>query len=414
MARTTKPLTNTEVKQAKPKDKEYNLADGAGLFLRIKPNGTKSWLFNFSAPYTKKRTNISFGAYPDVSLAEARRQKEEARVLLAQMIDPKAHRDELQGSEEKKAGNTLERITYQWFELKKKKVTPGYADNIIRSLENHILPKLGRYPITEITAPRAIAVMKPMADQNKLESVKRLNQRLNEVMVYAVNTGLLTANPLAGIRHAFDHPQKGHMPSIAPSELPQLMLDLNHASIQLTTRCLIEWQLHTMTRPGEAAGTRWDEIDMDEGLWSISAERMKMRRGHVIPLTSQALALLEVMRPISSNSEYVFPSASTLKKHINESTANVALKRMGYGGRLVAHGMRSIASTALNEQGFDADVIESALAHVDKNEVRAAYNRAQYLERRRAVMEWWSDRIELSSRGSLGVASLDASLEAYS
>jgi len=176
--------------------------------LRVKPNGTKSWLFNFSAPYTKKRTNISFGAYPDVSLAEARRQKEEARALLAQMIDPKMHRDELQGNEEKKAGNTLERITYQWFELKKKKVTPGYADNIIRSLENHVLPKLGRYPITEITAPRSIAVMKPMADQNKLESVKRLNQRLNEVMVYAVNTGLLNANPLAGIRHAFDRPKK--------------------------------------------------------------------------------------------------------------------------------------------------------------------------------------------------------------
>ncbi len=233
--------------------------------------------------------------------------------------------------------------------------------------------------------------MKPMADQNKLESVKRLNQRLNEVMVYAVNTGLLNANPLAGIRHAFDHPKKTHMPSIAPSELPQLMLDLNRASIQLTTRCLIEWQLHTITRPGEAAGTRWDEIDIESGLWSMSAERMKMRRGHVIPLTPQALALLEVMRPISSNSEFVFPSASTLKKHINESTANVALKRMGYGGRLVAHGMRSIASTALNEQGFDADVIESALAHVDKNEVRAAYNRAQYLERRRGMMVWWSE-----------------------
>jgi len=183
------------------------------------------------------------------------------------------------------------------------------------------------------------------------------------------------------------------------------MLDLNRASIKLTTRCLIEWQLHTITRPGEAAGTRWDEIDIDSGLWSMSAERMKMRRGHVIPLTPQALALLEVMRPISSNSEFVFPSARPLKKHINESTVNVALKRMGYGGRLVAHGMRSIASTALNEQGFDAGVIESALAHVDKNEVRAAYNRAQYLERSRAMMGWWSESIERAVISSVSLAS---------
>lgn len=172
------------------------------------------------------------------------------------------------------------------------------------------------------------------------------------------------------------------------------------------TLCLIEWQLHTITRPSEAAGARRDEIDIDEGLWSMSAERMKMRRGHVIPLTPQALALLEVMRPISAKSEFVFPSVGSLKKHINESTANVALKRMGYGGRLVAHGMRSIASTALNEQGFDADVIESALAHVDKNEVRAAYNRAQYLDRRRTMMEWWSGFISTAANGLGDLASI--------
>lgn len=172
------------------------------------------------------------------------------------------------------------------------------------------------------------------------------------------------------------------------------------------TRFLIEWQLHTLTRPGEAAGTRWDEIDVDKKEWTIPASRMKMRKEHVIPLSKQALQLLEAIKPLSGHREFVFPSDRDPKKHINNESANVALRRMGFQGRLVSHGIRSLGSTTLNEKGFNPDVIEAALAHVDKNQVRAAYNRSDYYEKRRELMSWWSDHIEGASQGSVSILSI--------
>jgi integrase len=237
--------------------------------------------------------------------------------------------------------------------------------------------------------------------KGSLETVKRLSQRLNEVMNYAVNTGLIQANPLTGIKAAFKKPVKQHMPTLAPEQLPELMKTISYASIKLVTRCLIEWQLHTMVRPNEAACTRWDEIDLENMLWVIPAERMKMKREHVVPITRQAAELLERLQPISGHREFVFPADRDPKTHTNEQTANAALKRMGFNQRLVAHGMRALASTTLNEQGFDGDVVEAALAHVDKNEVRRAYNRADYLERRRVMMDWWSEHIEIATTGKL-------------
>jgi len=404
MARTTKRLTNTEVKQAKPKEKEYNLADGDGLALRVKPNGSKLWLFNYYRPYTKKRANISFGTYPDLSLAEARKRRDKARELLAQDIDPKEKRDEQAAANKLAHGNTLEVVATQWFEVKQTRVTPNYAEGIWRSLKLHIFPSMGKLPIHKIKATKAIEALKPIAASGRLETVKRLSQRLNEIMVYAVNSGLIDANPLAGIGKAFQAPPKKHMPTLKPAQLPELMRSLTTASIRLTTHCLIEWQLHTMSRPSEAAGTRWEEIDLKEKLWLIPAERMKKDRPHAVPLSPQAMALLEVMKPISGHREFVFPADRTPKKSINEQTANMALKRMGYGGQLVAHGLRALASTTLNEEGFDPDIIEAALAHVDANEVRRAYNRADYLERRRVMMCWWSEHIEQAATGNMSLA----------
>jgi len=405
MARKAVPLTNTQVKQAKPRDKEYSLADGDGLALRVKPNGSKLWLFNYYKPYTKQRANISFGVYPEVSLAEARNRRKNARELLAQDIDPKAHRDEQQN--EAKAANelTLEKVINQWFEIKKDSVTPGYADDIYRSLNNHIIPRHGKLPLHQITAPVVIDALKPLANTGKLEAVKRICQRLNEVMSYAVNIGVIQHNPLAGIRYAFKKPKIKHNPTLKPEELPELMQTLKMARIRLITGYLIQWQLHTMTRPGEAAAARWDEIDVDNALWTIPAEKMKKRREHLVPLSSQVLTLLAAIKPISGNGQYVFPSDINPKKHANASTANMALKRMGFQGRLTAHGMRALASTTLNEQGFDPDVIEAALAHVDKNAVRGAYNRAQYLKRRKVMMDWWSERIEQATTGVMTLKS---------
>lgn len=383
--------------------KEYNLADGNGLYLRVKPSGTKFWLFNYSRPYTRKRANLSFGEYPALSLVKARQKRQENLELLAQDIDPLAHRKDQQRLKVDAMGNTFEVVARKWLQVKRSKITEQHADGTLRSLELHIFPKLGALPIHNIKAREVISVLQPISAKGTLETVKRLCQRLNEVMVYSVNSGLLDANPLAGISKAFEAPDKTNMPTLKPDRLPELIHTIANASIKRTTRCLIEWQLHTMVRPGEAAGTRWDEIDLTKKLWTIPAERMKKKRQHVVPLSSQALQLLEIMKSISGHREHVFPADRNPRTHMNEQTANMALKRMGYGGQLVAHGLRSLASTALNEQGFDPDVIESALAHTDKNEVRAAYNRAEYIKRRQVMMQWWSDHLEKAAMGNLSL-----------
>ncbi|EMA2448762.1 tyrosine-type recombinase/integrase [Vibrio fluvialis] len=403
MPRQTKPLTATEVKNAKPKEKEYSLVDGQGLKLRVLPSGSKQWQLNYYRPTNGKRANLNLGRYPDVSLVQARKSALEARELIAQRIDPQEHKE--QKLQEHKAihEHTFLNVSKEWFEIKKHDVTPDYAVDIWRSLDLHIFPTLADTPVKQITAPQVIEILKPIEAKGSLETVKRLVQRLNEVMNYAANCGLIQANPLSGIRAAFKKPKKENMAALAPTELPELMGAIAHASIKRTTRCLIEWQLHTMTRPAEASSARWDEIDWEDKIWTIPAERMKKRREHRIPLTEQMLALLDVMKPISGHREFIFPSDRDPKKPCNSQTANMALKRMGFAGRLVSHGLRSLASTTLNEQGFDRDLIEASLAHVDDNQVRSAYNRTDYLERRRPMMNWWSGHIEEAAKGSLSV-----------
>jgi hypothetical protein len=239
MARTTKPLTNTEVQQAKPKEKEYNLNDGDGLALRIKPNSSKIWVFVYYRPYTQKRTSLSFGTYPTITLAEARNRRKSARELLSNDIDPKEHRDENERLQQIAHSNTLEHIAAKWLEVKKTKVSEDHAIDTWRSLEIHIFPSLGKVPIHKITAVKAIDTIEPIAAKGSLETVKRLCQRLNEIMVYSVNSGLINANSLAGIGNAFQAPLKQHLPTLKPDQLPDLLKTLSFASIKTTTRCLI-------------------------------------------------------------------------------------------------------------------------------------------------------------------------------
>lgn len=404
MARTTKSLTNTEVKQAKPKDKIYTLSDGGGLQLRIKPNGSKIWLLDYLRPHTKKRTSISFGAFPALSLADARKERDSAKELLAKNIDPKEHRDETTRLNELAHSNTLEHVATKWLDVKKTQVSRSHAEDTWRSLELHIFPSLGMVPIHKVSAVKTIEVLKPIAAKGSLETIKRLCQRLNEIMVYAVNSGIVQSNSLSGISKAFRSPVKQHLPTLTPDQLPKLMSELSFSSVRRVTRILIEWQLHTMVRPSEAAGTRWSEINTEEALWVIPAERMKSKKAHTIPLSPQCLELLERIKPISSKSEFVFPSDRNPKTHAHVQTANMALKRMGFTNQLVAHGLRSLASTTLNEQGFDPDIIEAALAHTGKNEVRNAYNRAEYIERRRVMMNWWSAHIEKAATGNISLS----------
>ena len=406
MALKTARLNNKQIDNAKARDKDYVLSDGEGLQLRIRTNGSRLWNFNYIHPQTKKRLNMGLGSYPSLSLANARKLAVSARELVAQDIDPKEHRNEQKHQIQVIHEHTFFNIASEWIERKKDDITVDYAQDVWRSLELHVFPIIRTTPVSQITAPMIIELLRPIEAKGSLETVKRLTQRLNEIMTYSVNCGLIHANPLAGIKAAFKKPKKENMASLKPSELPELMMAVANASIKRTTRCLIEWQLHTMTRPSEASGTRWEEIDLEKKVWTIPPERMKKRKEHRIPLTEQALSLLEVMKPISEHREFVFPSDRDPKKPCNSQTANMALKRMGFKDRLVSHGLRSLASTTLNEQGFESDLIEAALAHVDDSQVRAAYNRTDYLERRMPMMSWWSGHINEASKGSLSISGM--------
>lgn len=406
MAKKVNPLTNTQVKQAKPKDKIYKLSDGDGLQLRIMPNGSKQWLLDYFKPFTKKRTSLSLGAYPEVSILEARKKRVASRELLAKDIDPKEYKDDQHREQLLLASHTLKSVATDWFAIKKTTIADVTAKSLWRKFENHVFPKLGHRPIDKILAPEAIEALKPLAAKGNLETTGKIIGHLNNIMTHALNTGILQHNPLSGIRSAFSAPKVTNMPTIKPDELGKLMKDISYASIKLVTRCLIEWQLHTMTRPSESAKAEWLEIDLENKLWVIPAERMKMRLEHKVPLTEQTMEILERLKPITGHRKHLFPSHIDHKRHCNVETANKALIRMGYKNRLVAHGLRALASTTLNEQEFNADVIESALSHVDKNEVRRAYNRSEYLDSRRELMCWWSEHIEQAAIGKLPSSSI--------
>ncbi|HCJ5617390.1 TPA: tyrosine-type recombinase/integrase [Escherichia coli] len=393
MARTTRPLTNTEVLRAKALEKDLTLHDGDGLFLIVKTSGKKLWRFRYQRPATKQRTMMGLGAFPALSLADARGLRTDYLALLANGIDPQIQAEVAEEKQQIALESIFSTVAANWFQLKSKSVTPEYAKDIWRSLEKDVFPAIGEIPVQQIKARALVEALEPIKARGALETVRRLVQRINEIMIYAVNTGLIDANPASGVGMAFEKPKKQNMPTLRPEELPKLMRSLVMSNLSIPTRCLIEWQLLTLVRPSEASGARWAEIDLDAKLWKIPAARMKAKREHIIPLSPQALEILEVMKPISANREHVFPSRNDPKQSMNSQTANAALKRIGYGGKLVAHGLRSIASTALNEEGFNSDVIEAALAHSDKNEVRRAYNRSTYLEHRKELMDWWGNHV---------------------
>ncbi|MGE1562730.1 integrase domain-containing protein [Pantoea septica] len=397
MARMTRPLTNNEILKAKPQEKDFTLHDGDGLFLLIKTSGKKLWRFRYQRPASSSRTNLSLGSYPALTLAVARQMRDQYLSLLAQGIDPQKQQEEVSEQRQIELDSIFSVMARRWFQLKSKSVSEDYAKDIWRSLEKDVFPAIGEIPVQAIKARTIVEALEPIKARGALETVRRLVQRINEIMIFAVNTGLIDANPASGVGMAFEKPKKQNMPTLRPEELPKFMHTLSFSNLSISTRCLIEWQLLTLVRPSEASGTRWSEIDLKGKLWTIPAERMKAKREHVVPLSPESLNILEIMAAISSHREYVFPSRNDPKQPMNSQTSNAALKRMGYGGKLVAHGLRSIASTALNEAEHNPDVIEAALAHSDRNEVRKAYNRSSYLVQRIDLMNWWGQFVYNSS-----------------
>lgn len=270
MARTTRtrPLTNTEVLRAKALEKDLTLHDGDGLFLIVKTSGKKLWRFRYQRPATKQRTMVGLGAFPALSLADARGLRADYLALLANGIDPQIQAEVAEEQQQIALDSIFSTVTANWFQLKSKSVTPDYAKDIWRSPEKDVFPAIGEIPVQQIKARTLVEA---------LETVRRLVQRINEIMIYAVNTGLIDANPASGVGMAFEKPKKQNMPTLRPEELPKLMRSLVMSNLSVSTRCLIEWQLLTLVRPSEASGARWAEIDLDTKLWTIPAERMKAK-----------------------------------------------------------------------------------------------------------------------------------------
>lgn len=404
MPRSTKPLTDTQIKNAKPKEKIYNLNDGRNLSLRITPMGSKKWLFAYYRPYDNKRTSITLGSYPETTLQQARQKSAEARELLEQKIDPKTHREDQIRQENEKRSNTLHAVATQWFEIYKAEVTPDTAKDSWRSLELHIFPKLKDEPISQVSPQQVISALKPLKEKGNFETIKRVTQRVRAILDFALNTGLVDRNPLVSVHKAFAKPKVKHMPTIEVEYLPQLLSDLKEASIDKTTYFAILLQLHTMLRPNEVTNARWSEINFSEKKWVIPSDRMKKRQEHEVPLSTQAISILEKMHKITGGKEYIFASTESASGHMNSQTPNAVLKRIGYKNKLVAHGLRALASTTLNNEEletidnwsirrFDKDVIETALSHKEKDSSRAPYSRTTYLNQRKTMMQWWSDLI---------------------
>lgn len=407
MARNAKMLTNTAIEKAKPKAKEYSLSDGLGLSLRIKPNGAKLWLFNYYRPFSKKRNNMSFGGYPEISLSQAREQREQCRALLVQNIDPQTHRQALEQAKAVEMNNTFEQIAWQWFEHRKTRAnfSATYQNDVKRLIERILLPAFGKLAITHITAPIALNAFKPLQEKGTLETLKRAIQKLNEIMTFALHREIIPYNPTANLSKEFDSPRVEHFKTIKPEDLSEFLYCLNNAQIHLQTRYLILWQLLTMTRPNESATARYCDIDEKAKIWTIYINKGIKQddngREHKITLSRQAMALLREIKKLSGGKTYLFPSVKNPQTHVNTQTANAAIKRMGYHGKLVAHGLRSIASTYLNEQGHNPELIEVALSHINQDRIRMAYNRADYLKQRFELLQAWADFVDECSQGLL-------------
>ncbi|EHU7955122.1 integrase domain-containing protein [Escherichia coli] len=397
MAKIAKKLTDTEIKSTKPADKEINLFDGDGLILRIAPlakGGKKNWYFRYAVPVSKKRTKMSLGTYPHLTLAKARALRDENLSLLANGVDPQVHNNNKAKALKSAIEHTLQAVARKWLDEKVKTsgISQDHAEDIWRSLERNIFPTLGDTPIKEIRPKMLKQHLDPIEKRGVLETLRRIISRLNEIFRYAATEELIEFNPADNLAQRFSKPKKQNMPALPPTELPRFLTVLNNASVRMETRLLIEWQLLTWVRPGEAVRTRWSDIDIETGMWNIPAEFMKMKKPHKVPLSKEALRVLDLMKAISGHREWVFPSIKAPLNHMHEQTANATIIRMGFGGELVAHGMRSIARTAAEESGkFRTDVLEAALAHSKKDEIIAAYNRAEYLTERVILMQWWSD-----------------------
>ncbi len=394
------PLTNVQVKNAKPKDKSYKMADERGLYLLVNPNGSKLWKMKYR--YVGREKKLSFGSYPDVSLAQAREMRDDARSKLAKDIDPGVLKNSLKRSKQIAAENSFEIIAREWHAKFTPKWTKEHGERILIRLEQNIFPWVGKRPIIEITAPELFSALRRVEARGAIETAHRISQVCGQVFRYAIVTGRAERDPSADLRGALAPVKQKHHASITdPLKVGKLLQAINAYEGFFVTKCALQLAPLFFVRPGELRHAEWSEFDLEKAEWRIPAEKMKMREQHIVPLSTQAITLLQELKAFTGHSKYVFPSVRSSKRPMSENTVLGALRRLGYTtDEMTGHGFRSMASTLLNEQGWNRDAIERQLAHAERNNIRAAYNYAEYLPERRKMMQHWANYLDALANGA--------------
>ena len=394
-------LTDTAIKKAKPADKPVKLSDGKGLYLLVNPAGSKLWRWKYRV--LGKEKVMALGAYPDVSLAQARDEVDKARKILAAGDDPMAIRKASKVATRTAAGNSFETVARLWWAHWKPACSQQHAAQVMRRFEANVFPHIGARPVSEIQAPELVTMMKAIASRDVNDLAKRALQTSSQVFRYAIAHGQAIRNPATDIRPSDVLPsrQKQNLARIDAKELPQLLRHIDGYSGAAITRLAMKLMAMTFVRTTELIGARWVEFDLASARWYIPAERMKMKTPHIVPLSAQAVNLLKTLQLITGHSLLLFPGERDHKKSMSNNTILKALERMGYKGRMTGHGFRGVASTILHEMGFEHAHIELQLAHQERDMVSAAYNHATYVKQRTEMMQDWSDYLDSCTTGKV-------------
>ncbi|HBW9349134.1 TPA: tyrosine-type recombinase/integrase [Klebsiella pneumoniae] len=385
-------LNARQVDTAKPREKAYQLADGAGLYPEVVPSGSRYWRMKYR--FNGKEKRMAFGVYPAVSLAQARALRDEAKKKLAEGIDPSFAKKEEKLVRDVRLHNTFQAVALEWHGTKVSRWSEGYASDIIEAFNKDIFPYIGQQPVNEIKPLVLLNVLRRMESRGATEKAKKVRQRCSEVFRYAIVTGRAEYNPAADLTSAMSGHESKHYPFLTVEELPDFFKALSGYTgsplIVLAARLLIL----TGVRTGELRGAFWSEFDLEKAVWEIPAERMKMKRPHLVPLSTQALEIVQQLKVMSGQYPLVFPGRNDPRKTMSEASINQVFKRIGYTGKVTGHGFRHTMSTILHEEGFNTAWIETQLAHVNKNAIRGTYNHALYLEGRKEMMQWYGDYVD--------------------
>jgi integrase len=391
------PLADIAIRNAKPQEKPVKLFDTGGLYLLVNPNGSRWWRLKFR--YGGKEKLISLRTYPETTLKAARERRDEARVMLAQGINPSAKRQATKAA----PAESFEAIAREWFAKFSPGWAKGHSEKIIRRLERDVFPWIGARPLRDIAAPELLSVLRRIEERGVLDTAHRAHQNCGQVFRYAVATGRAERDPSADLRGALPPVRKGHFAAIVePAEVGALLRAISGYRGSVVTLCALRLAPLVFVRPGELRQAEWAEFDLDRAEWRIPAERMKAREGHIVPLARQAVAVLRELHPLTGLGRFVFPSARTDTRPMSNNAVLSALRRMGYGSdEMTGHGFRAMARTVLDEVlGFRVDIIEHQLAHSVKDPLGRAYNRTKHLDERRRMMQAWADYLEALEAGA--------------